>query len=240
MKSPWFNQVKRIADETTVELHQSKVLAQVIAGKASKMEYAEFLHQTFHYVRYSKPIMAACALRLRELGGRADMIGLFEAKADEENGHEAWALDDLEALGLPRSFAEQNPPSPAVCEYLAWNIRMAQSDTPLGFLGTAYVLEFISHACAGLAAKNLATIGAIPNIDSALSFLSSHGEADQEHIRVLDGLLGAIEGRADRNAILWSAVETRRLYPRFFQYRAHTGLAMTHGLQNAELWYSAA
>lgn len=216
MKHQWLKQVQEIARGTCDELVNAQVIGGVISGQATMETYPVFLRQTHDYVRFSKPILEACTRRLRELGGREDLIRLFEIKAMEENGHETWALDDWEALGLSRHLVMTSAPSPAVREYLAWNMKMAESNTPLGFLGTAYVLEYISQALAPRAVKNLLEANRIPNIGNALSFLRSHGEADEDHIRVLDELLASIEGKADRNAIVWSAAETRRLYPRFF------------------------
>lgn len=230
MNNQWLKQVRQIAHGTTEDLLYSWVLGLVISGQASVEVYAEFLRQTYHYVRFSKPIMAECALRLREIGGRDDLIQLFECKAEEENGHEQWALDDYEALGYSRDFAVNTAPSVAVCEYLSWNMRIAESNTPCGFLGTAYVLEYISQACAGQAAKNLIEAKRIPNIDNAVSFLQSHGEADEDHIRILDELLATVEGSANRNAIVWSAAETRRVYPRFFDAPHQTDEDLRGGL----------
>ncbi|WP_437756175.1 iron-containing redox enzyme family protein [Sorangium sp. So ce1389] len=191
-------------------------------GTATAAEYASFLEQIYHYVRWTRPLCARAGARL---GGRctgdpgergaADARGILAAlllrKAEEESGHEQWALDDLAALGRdPEVRAE---PAPATQAYIAWSRYTAEAGAPEAFLGTAYVLEALSvHRAADVAARLVAR-ARIPGIAGAVRFLQGHADADQGHVRELAGLLATIPCPAAREAILLSARVTRTLYP---------------------------
>ncbi|XYH94750.1 hypothetical protein ACMHYB_44060 [Sorangium sp. So ce1128] len=79
-------------------------------GTTTASDYAAFLEQIYHYVRWTRPLCAHAGARLaaRCIGnpdescaadGRGIVAALLLRKAEEESGHEQWALDDLAALG---------------------------------------------------------------------------------------------------------------------------------------------
>jgi hypothetical protein len=193
-------------------LDEQPTARRLLAGNVDIDEYAVFLEQTYLYVRHTRPLLRRAGQRLGALRRAAPLAQLFLQKADEEDGHEKWVLADLDAIN--RSIDERRPPLPshAVAAYIAWNHFQVEAGSPLGFLGTAYVLESLSRACAGMTVKNLITKNHIPGIAHGVRFLKGHADADDDHREVLRCALGVISLPSDREAIALSAAVTATLY----------------------------
>jgi hypothetical protein len=196
-------------------LDDDPLVGAVIRGDASREEYVRFLGSTYHYVRWSGPLLAATAAGLERRGRYRWLTEAVAAKADEESPHDRWALEDLRACGANVELLKLAGAPIAVQAYVDWSLAMAEAGSP-AFLGAAYALEFISMQRARTAADNLRARGTIPNIERAVSFLAGHGDADVDHVARLEDVLGRIDDDADRAALRLSAAILRELYPRFF------------------------
>lgn len=185
----------------------------LVEGTCSAHEYAAFLEQTYHYVRWTRPLLARAGERLTALGRSPALAEVFHRKAAEETGHERWALSDLHALGRG---IRRMAPSVAVQAYIAWNRFTVEAGNPLGFLGTAYVLEALSAGRAQRAVDNLLARSEIPRIHEAVTFLQGHAEADEHHIAELGAMLAEVPDPADQEAIALSARITGAVYGGIF------------------------
>ena len=194
----------------------------VIRGDASPEEYTRFLAATYHYVRWSGPLLAATAAGLRRRGRHPWLAAIAAGKADEEAPHDRWALDDLRRCGEDVELVKAAAPATAVRAYVAWTLAMAEAGSP-AFLGAAYALEFMSMRRAQMAADNLRACATIPGIDGAVSFLTGHGVADTGHVALLADVLRRIDDPEDVAAVQLSAAVLRRLYPGFFRGAARWG-----------------
>jgi pyrroloquinoline quinone (PQQ) biosynthesis protein C len=190
-------------------------IGKLTRGEQTEQEYTLFLVRTYHYVRWSGPILAETAEGLRRAGRHPWLVRLFEQKTEEEAPHDAWALADLRALGQNAELVKGRSPGVAVMAYVTFHRAMAEQGSP-AFLGAAYALELISMHRAGVAAKNLCARSGIPNVESAVSFLSGHGDADVAHVEVLHDVLRNIDDPRDQASILLAASVLRALYPLFF------------------------
>jgi len=191
------------------------LIGDVIRGEACTDGYRAFLRSSYHYVRWSGPLLAETAAGLRREGRAPWLVEVLDSKTKEEAPHDRWVLDDLAACVENVELLKATTPPRAVSAYVEWSRSLAQSGSP-GYLGAAYTLEFISARRAGMAAKNLRVRAGIPGIDRALSFLEGHGDADIGHIAALHDLLIRIDHQEDREAISLSAAVMRKLYPLFF------------------------
>jgi len=194
----------------------------IIRGDASRDDYVWFLEATYHYLRWSGPLLAATAEGLRRGGRYPWLLARVSAKSKEEGTHDRWVLSDLERCGVNIELVKESAAPTAVDDYVQWSLTMAEEGSP-GFLGAAYTLEFISMHRASMAAENLRARRVIPNIENAVSFLEGHGDADVNHVAQLNETLRRIEDPRDRGAIRRSASILRDLYPRFFQSGAPGG-----------------
>lgn len=191
------------------------LLGSVIRGDATREQYVAFLRATYHYVRWSGPLLAKSAEGLRRSGRCLWLADLLEAKTAEEAPHDAWALDDLRRAGDHVELVKATPLPLAVQAYIDFSLTLAEDGSP-AFLGAAYTLERISMRRATMAAENLCARGAIPGIYSAVSFLRGHGDADEGHTAELDRVLLRVTSPQDQSDILLAAGVMRALYPRFF------------------------
>jgi hypothetical protein len=208
--------LRRESQALVHSLDRHPLVGAVIRGDSSRDEYVRFLRCTYHYVRWSGPLLAATAAGLRRNGRYAWLTDTVLAKAEEESPHDRWVLEDLRRCGANPELVKASAAPAAVQVYVDWSLAMAEAGSP-AFLGYAYALEFISMSRAHVAAENLRARAAIPNIANALSFLVGHGIADPGHVALLEEVLCRIEDPEDQGAILLSASMLRILYPRFFR-----------------------
>jgi len=210
------NALVETLDQTVTELLASldahPMARRLLSGDVNTQEYGSFLEQTYLYVRQTRPFLRRAGERLAEQGRAPTLSRLFLQKADEEEGHELWVLADLEAIGRPMDRYSPPRPCPAVAAYLAWNQFQVEAGWPLGFLGTAYVLEALSDACAGTTATNLIAKNRIAGIRNGVRFLQGHADADEGHIDMLRRLLSSVSSMSDKEAIALSADVTSSLY----------------------------
>ena len=191
------------------------LLGAVVRGCASHDEYIRFLSATYHYVRWSGPLLAASAAGVLRRGRYPWLVALLEQKTEEEAPHDRWALSDLRRCRANVELLKAAPPPVAVQAYVDWSLAMAEDGSP-AFLGSAYALEFVSMLRAKTAADNLRASAIIPDIDRAVSFLTGHGGADTAHVASLVEVLTRVDNPDDVEDILLAATAMCRLYPRFF------------------------
>jgi hypothetical protein len=208
--------IERESTALVDSIDRDPLIGSVIRGDASRAEYVAFLGATYHYIRWSGPLLAETAEGLRRSGRCPWLLAIVDAKTAEESPHDGWVLDDLRRCGENVELVKAQAAPRAVDAYVQWSRTMAQEGSP-AFLGAAFALEFMSMHRARRAADNLRARRAIPNIEEAVSFLEGHGDADIGHIEQLSAMLRRIEDPGDRDAIVLSASVMRALYPRFFQ-----------------------
>jgi len=181
-------------------------------GSIDAASYTRYLVQTYHYVRWTTPLLTKSGERMKRSGSHSALGELFLHKAAEERGHERWLLADLKNLGWSASRVAAARRGPAVNAYIAWNRYTALAGIPLAFLGTAYILEYLAVQRATRSAERLVAARNIPHIHKAVTFLRGHGEADGEHVAELTTLLRSMTDPREQAAMLLSARTTRSLY----------------------------
>ncbi|RKH05837.1 iron-containing redox enzyme family protein [Corallococcus carmarthensis] len=189
----------------------------ILEGTLDRDGYIHYLVQTYHYARWSTPILAEAGHRLNRLGRHPELAALLIQKGEEERGHDRWLLSDLKNLGWSEAQVEAAERSPAVDAYTGWNFFTSRSGVPTAVLGTAYALEYLSQTRAGVWAERLKAVAAIPNIHKSVTFLRSHGALDGDHVAEMKRILGPLTDPEDQEAILFSARVARAVYPRIFR-----------------------
>jgi len=184
----------------------------LLQGNITQKEYVAFLVQSYLYVVHTRPLLRRAGERLaRE--GRKQLATLYVQKAEEENGHEAWVLDDLQAIGENPDIVRHTKPAPGVAAYIAWNSFTVDHGSPVAFLGTAYVLESGGAIRVSSIVKNLVAHSGIRGIECGVRFLQGHADADIEHVSQLGGLIDAFASSdEDCRDLVLSAWVTRSTY----------------------------
>lgn len=184
---------------------QEPVGSRLLDGSFDLDTYIRLLKQTYHYVRRTAPWLTRAAARTTNVS----LCSLLARKAEEETGHEQWALADLAALGVDIGEPEHWPICRAVEAYIAWHDFAIEEIRPEAVLGAAYILERLSEEHASVLARRLAERG----LGSKASlFMRSHGEADIEHVCALQQALASIEDAEIRIQICLSAQITASAY----------------------------
>ncbi|WP_141617497.1 iron-containing redox enzyme family protein [Myxococcus sp. AB036A] len=181
--------------------------------------YIHYLIQTYHYARWSTPMLAEAGHRLERQGRHPHLAELLVQKAGEERGHEKWLLSDLKNLGCPEVRVEAAARTPAVDAYTGWNFFTSRSGVPTAVLGTAYVLEYLSQTRATGVVERLIAADVIPNIRKSVTFLRSHGALDGDHVAEMEAVLRTLTDPEDQAAVIFSARATRCIYPGIFRER---------------------
>jgi pyrroloquinoline quinone (PQQ) biosynthesis protein C len=195
------------------ELLQIPFVRAAMAGDLDREAYRRFLGQAYHHVRHTVPLLMATGARL---DARRDW--LRRAMADyirEELGHEDWILQDIAACGGdPDQIRRSRPDLP--CELMvAYAYDQVQRRDPLGFLGMVHVLEGTSVRGATQAAHALQDALGLPA--DAFTYLSTHGDLDQEHTAFFGGLADRLERPEEQDCVLHAAHVFFRLYGDIFR-----------------------
>jgi pyrroloquinoline quinone (PQQ) biosynthesis protein C len=198
-------------------LLSSPIIQHALAGEITRELYVEFLTQAYHHVRHTVPLMMAVGCRIPERLAwlQHEILHYLE----EEEGHDEWILNDIEAAGANRAAAARSQPDLATDAMVAFAYDMVARRNPVGFFGMVYVLEGTSVALALRAADRLQHTLALPN--RAFTYLRSHGTLDQQHVHHLAGILNRLDCDEDREAVVRCAQSIYWLYANMFRRLGH-------------------
>ncbi|MBV1787990.1 iron-containing redox enzyme family protein [Marinobacterium sp. D7] len=208
----FFQRLQQETQPLRERLLNAPVIRACARGEVSLDTYIAFLTQAYHHVRHTVPLLMACGGRLGP-----EYEWLREAIAEyieEELGHQEWILSDLAACGVDPDSVRNGQPSLSIELMVSYLYDCIQRGNPLGFFGMVQVLEGTSVSIATPLAKIIQQCLGLP--DSAMRYLTSHGELDQDHIRFFEGLMDRVDGVEDQRAIIHSANVVYRLYGDMF------------------------
>ena len=115
---------------------------------------------------------------------------------DEEYGHERWILNDLKATGADPERVKNAEPHWTTDAMVSVVYDHMQRYHPAAFFGMAHVLEGTSVQLATQAAHKVKERLELPN--SAFSYLLSHGDLDQDHVKFFEDLMNQLRCDAVR------------------------------------------
>jgi len=165
-------------------------------------EYRAFLHDLYHIVWHFCPIMAAGATRLddRFRDVRYDLY----RRIQEEQGHETWVLEDIEAVGGSVEQARAEPPSMPIQAMIAFNYHMADRQHPCSVLGMLYMLEVVASVYGGRVSDSIAQALGRSVDAGGFRFLSSHATMDADHVAEMNVLIKTIHDPIAQQSIIQS------------------------------------
>jgi len=208
----FFQELEHQTEAARAELLNRPVILRALAGQINRATYLAFLHEAYHHVRHTVPLLMACGTRLP-----ARLEWLREAMAeyiDEEIGHQEWILNDIRAAGGDTNSTRSGHPSLATETMAAYAYHTADRGNPVGFLGMVHVLEGTSVALADHAASAIGATLDLPQ--QAFSYLISHGNLDQQHVKFFEDLVDRIDVTEDRRELVRCATNFYRLYGAIF------------------------
>jgi len=219
-KSSFFITLVEMTDASRREVETIPKVNSMIHHGLTLAEYKAFLHDLYHIVWHFCPVMAAAAARCSDQF-RNVRYDLYE-RIEEEKGHEAWVLEDVEALGGDVAGAAIEPPSPPVQAMIAFNYFGAERVHPCSVLGMLYMLEVMSSVYGGRVSDSIARAIGRDVEAGGFKFLSSHATMDVDHMAKLNRLVKTIADPAAQEAIVNS---TRVNFYQFGRMFAEGGFA---------------
>lgn len=201
----------RLVAETTLAREHflaTPVIHRALRGDVTRGEYVAFLGQAYHHVSQTVPLLMATGSRLpRRLRWMQPAIAEY---IEEEQGHDAWILEDIRACGGDADAVERARPKPATELMVAYAWDHVLRRNPVGFLGMVFVLEGTSAALATRAAQAIRKTLELPA--HAMRYLTSHGALDQEHVGFFHQLVDRLVDPGDQDDLIHAANMFYRLY----------------------------
>ena len=189
------------------------LIQEVLTKGGSLATYLDFLGQAYHHVKHTAPLLALAAARCGP-NDAAYRAALF-AYVAEEQGHEAWILEDIAALGGDAEQIEHGSPRFACKVMVGHAYYLIDHVSPYGMLGMVHVLEGMSVALASRAA--LAIRGSLGIQGSeGFKYLTTHGALDVDHTRFFEELVERLRPE-HLGIVVSSAKDFYRLYGAMFE-----------------------
>lgn len=189
--------------------------------------YADYLGQAYHHVRHTCPLLAAALERCGP--GDERLAAALREYIEEEEGHEAWILDDIAAVAGPDAVArivayEGDAPVRALVGFMYDAIARRG---PYAMLGMVHVLEGISVELASRAAAAISErFGQTP--EAGFSYMTSHGSLDQEHVAFFEELVNEITDEKAIDLIIDTANVVYELWGWMFERLDNAPGARSH------------
>lgn len=210
-------------------LLQAPAIQAALQGQISLARYQAFLTQAYHHVKHTTPLLMRAGSRFN-----SEQEWLRQAVIEyinEEYGHERWILNDLKATGIDPKTVQFGEPHTSTAAMVALVYHQIDDVHPAAFFGMAHVLEGTSVKLATHAAEQIQAVLGLPK--TAFSYLLSHGDLDQEHVKFFEALMDKVQEPAAQQAIINTAKHVYRLYGDMF--RALPELAHEHTESGMEL-----
>jgi pyrroloquinoline quinone (PQQ) biosynthesis protein C len=196
----FFIRLVELTDAERRELENVPKIRSMINRGLTLDEYRSLLHNLYHIVWHFCPVMAAAAARCDDRFKQV-RYDLYD-RIQEEKGHDAWVLEDIEALGGDVRETREGLPSAPAQAMIAFNYYAAERVHPCSVLGMLYMLEVVSSVYGGKVAEAIARALGREVDGGGFKFLSSHASLDLDHMAKLNRLVKTIGDSAAQNAIV--------------------------------------
>jgi len=194
-------------DEQIVFLNRS-IIQRTLNGDITAERYLRFLTQAYHHVKHTVPLLMACGSRLAENSAFAQRA--IAEYIEEEVGHEQWILNDIRACGADADAVASSSPNFETDVMVAYAYHNIDRKNPMAFFGMVHVLEGTSTLLATKVAALIKTESGLPQ--NAFSYLISHGDLDQDHVKFFENLMNQITNKNDQKAIINATKSFYKLY----------------------------
>jgi len=168
----------------------------------NKLAYAEFLAQTYYYIRHSTRLLAASASRFSQ--DDQAMHKRFMKHSDEENSHELLAVRDLQKLGYRMEDFRELPQTRSFYEVQYYKIEHCD---PAALLGYILALEVTATHLAPIEKKLSGLYG-----KECVKLIQVHSDEDPDHVEkalksisaLKDERVNEIQINIEQSAILYA------------------------------------
>ena len=205
--------LRAVRERVRKGLESTAVFRAAASGSVDRALYARYLTNAFHYAGHSPKVMAIAAARC--LDAHPELAAYLLHHADEERGHDAWALADLHDLGVGEAVTRASAPVPSCSAMIGYVHYVAGVANPVGLFGWMYVLEAVGEDLGTAMAERLKAAGP-PGLRHR--FVAGHGVADVGHTHeIAEQIERHVRADADRRDVDRVADVVAVLYVRMFQ-----------------------
>jgi thiaminase len=168
-----------VRQRVMADLPATRIVQSLLTGRPNRDAYVRYLVNVYNYAQYSPVVMAIAASRC--LSTHPELARYLLRHAEEEQGHDRWALADLIDLDVAEAEACRARPTPACAALIGYIHYIAAYGNPVGLFGWMYVLEAVGNDMGTPIAQRLqAWLGG-----KAMRFIAGYGVADTDHTRDL-------------------------------------------------------
>ena len=132
-KPSFFERLQRETANERASLVTAPIIERALRGEASLSSYRAFLHEAFHHVRHTVPLLRACRARLPER--LSWMYPALDEYIAEEQGHDQWILEDVAVCGGDPSIVRNGIPGAATELMVAYAYDTIARGNPVAFFG---------------------------------------------------------------------------------------------------------
>ena len=200
---PFFADLVTRTDEARRDFETHPVVLAAVADGMSVERYRKLLLELYYIVWHFNPVCAAAASRIPDTH-REVRYFLYE-HMQEESGHEAWVMNDLEAVGVGPAATLAHSPSIDTLALTGYNHWAADRRHPCSVLGMMYTLEVIASVYGGTFASAIRD-SLLLDGERGISFIGSHATLDAEHMIDLRKVLNTLTDGAARDAVAESVL----------------------------------
>ena len=211
---PFFADLVTRTDEARREFETNPVVLEAVANGMPIERYRKLLLELYHVVWHFNPVCAAAASRVPD-SHRQVRYFLYE-HMQEESGHEAWVMNDLEAVGVAHAATTVHAAGVHTLALNGYNYWSADRRHPCSVLGMMYALEVIASVYGGPFSSAIRESLLLEG-ERGVSFISSHATMDAEHMAELRVLLNTITDDEARDAITESTLVNFHHFTRLFE-----------------------
>jgi hypothetical protein len=200
-----FAHVVTQTDEDRRAFENHPVLLDAVAQGLSVQRYRKLLLELYHVVWHFNPVCAAAASRMGSPGHETlqPVRHFLYGHMHEETGHEAWVLNDLDAVGVPLQDARGHAPCMHTLALNGYNYWAADRRHPCSALGMLYALEVIASVYGGPFASAIRESLLLEG-DRGVSFIDSHASLDAQHMVDLRLIMNQITDDSAKAAVVES------------------------------------
>ena len=210
---PFFADLVTRTDEARRDFETHPVVLAAVADGLPVERYRKLLLELYHVVWHFNPVCAAAASRIADT--HREVRYFLYAHMQEESGHEAWVMNDLEAVGVGPAATLAHQPSLDTLALTGYNHWAADRRHPCSVLGMMYTLEVIASVYGGTFASAIRD-SLLLDGERGISFIGSHATLDAEHMIELRKVLNTITDDAARDAVTESVLVNFQHITRIF------------------------
>lgn len=194
------------------EILDTRIVSDLFSGQLGRPAYARYLQNVWYYAQHSSIVIGLAGARC--VPTHPALADYLMHHAQEELGHDQWALDDLAAMGITEDEVRESRPVPACAAMVGMEYFVAGHANPVGLFGWLFVLESMGDDLGHEVADRLREGLELPD---GVKFLAGHGDADEDHTRDIIEKIEKDVPAADMADVHFVADVMADLYVRIFR-----------------------